>query len=98
MPPPKRYFGRATIHLKHLPSKKGHHTLECLMTRGKIRMLGTVVFVWGDDGVVSAYFEHVCSVLGGGGAVYGEGVLGVVYGTPVWEGGFEGGFYFPVFD
>jgi hypothetical protein len=30
--------------------------------------------------------------------VYGKGVLGLVYGAPVFEVGFETGFDFPVFD
>lgn len=33
-----------------------------------------------------------------GTAVDGEGIFGVVNGAPVFEGGFEGGFDFPVLD
>jgi hypothetical protein len=97
MPPAERHCRRPTVHFEHLPRERRHHPLERLVAAGEVRVLGAVVLVRADDGVVRPRLEHVLCGLGVG-AVDGEGVVCMVDGAPVCEVLFEGCFDFPVFD
>ena len=46
------------INLQHLPREGRHHSFEGFVGGGKVGVGWTVVFVGGDDGIVSSYFEH----------------------------------------
>ena len=65
MSPPKTDRRWSTIHLQHLPSKRRHHSLKRLMAARKIAILGAVVLVGRDDGIVRSELEHVLSGLWG---------------------------------
>ena len=97
MAPLEGHRRRPTVHLQHLPRKRGHHALKRLMAGAKIQVLRIIVLVRGDERIVRADAQHVVSILGRT-AVCGECVAGVVDGAPVCEGGLEGCFDFPVFD
>lgn len=95
--PLESYFRRTTVHLQDLPSKRRHHSLEGLVTGREVRVLGAVVLVRRDDGIVSAHLEHVLGSLRWT-AIDCKGVVLVVYGAPVGQARLEGGLDFPILD
>ena len=87
----------ATVHLKYLPSKRGHHALESLVAGCEVGIRRAVVLIGFDDGVVSANIEHVFRGLGTA-SVHSKGVVLVIDGSPVLQTRFEGCFDLPILD
>lgn len=97
VPPAERHDGRPAVDLEDLPGKGRHHALEGLVARGKVRVPGAVVFVGGDDGVVSPDPDHGLGRLGWA-AIDGKCVRLGVHGPPVGDGRLERGLDLPVLD
>lgn len=97
MPPLESHHWWATVNLQNLPSKRGHHSLECLMAGCEVRVLGAIVFVGRDNRIVGADPEHVFGRLWRT-AVNRKSVVGTVDCTPIADVAFEACFYLPVLD
>jgi len=97
VPPLKGDSWRATVDFDNFPRKSWHHALESLVAGGKVGVLGTVVLVRSNDGIVRADLQHVLTRLRWS-AIDREAVILVVDGAPVLETRLERGLDFPVLD
>lgn len=75
---------RTAVYLDYFPSKCRHHSFERLVAAGKVRVFWTVVFVWGNDGIVSSHFKHILAGLRRS-TIDGEAVVLMIDGTPIGE-------------
>jgi hypothetical protein len=86
--PPEADGRRPAVYLQNLPCEGGHHALEGLVAARKVRVVGRVVLVRCDDGIVRADLKHGLSAFGLG-AIDSKRVVLVVDGSPVLESGLE---------